>query len=272
MARHAFFDPFFFAVVVFVTALTFADFLLGKKGRERSRELVGKWWVYLEDSTFAGLGAADAARIEGWFRRRLGPITSWRFWVLTFAGVSLLYVASLFVLFAVLDEAPDAQDPAVPLAVFDWLVERGAVVFSGIVILPVVSLAVTMGFLRLMASMRSLLLLAALALGDIVAVLVLMVLTVVFVQRFRTWDPVDFGNVIDQIMLLCGGLVSLVPIVLHIVLTALFMASKLTAPVVRKPVNLILLRIHESDQGALTLIGIAVGAVAKLVQEGLKLV
>ena len=64
MPAGSFFDPFFFAILVFVAALTFADFLLGKKGRDKTKELVGDWCLFLEDATYAGLGAADAHKIH----------------------------------------------------------------------------------------------------------------------------------------------------------------------------------------------------------------
>ena len=90
MPAGSFFDPLFFATLVFVAALTFADLLLGKKGRDKTKELVGDWWLFLEDATYAGLGAADAHKIHAWFRARLGAVASVRFWVLACAGALVL--------------------------------------------------------------------------------------------------------------------------------------------------------------------------------------
>lgn len=272
MPTDSFLDPFFFAVLVLVATLAFADFLLGQEGRKRVKEHVGDWWIYLEDSSYAGLGADDAARIQDLARRCLGPIRSFRFWVSAFVGACVLFPMSLQVVSSLM-----LGDPIIPgslenlLEVHQVLVDRGAFLFLANTLVPVISLVVTLGFLQLMASTSSLLLLFLLIVGDTVAALTISVATVMIVQSHRTWDVFDFGNVFDQLIWLAGGMLTLAPTILHVVLVMLFMLSKLTTPILKKPVNLILLRLHESEKGVFSLIGVAVGTLAKLVQEGLKL-
>lgn len=275
MPKHPFFDRFFFGVVAFVAFLSFVDFLLGKTGREKIKELVGNWWVYLEDTTFAGLGAADAAWIRSWFEKRLGPILSFRFWVRAWLGASVLLVVALFGLSSLIDESDKSLVAAAVerlVTAIAILADSGVILFLANTFVPVISLAVTQALLRLMAATNSLLLLFLLTIGDILAVLAIIVLTVIIVQSHRTIDPFNFGNVFDQMIWMSGGLVSLLPIVLHTLLVTLFIVSKLTLPVFKKPVNLVLLRIYESDKGVLTLVGVALGALAKLCQEGIKLI
>lgn len=271
MPTSSFFDSFFFAILVLVASLAFIDFLLGKKGRERIKERVGDWWLFLDDTTYAGLGAADAAKIHGWFRARLGPVASFRFWVSAWAGMCVLLVIALFALSSLLDGSFISGAPERLLAVFEVLADRSLVLVLANVMLPVVSLVVTLGLLRLMSSSNSLLLLLLLTLGGAVAVLTVIVVTVTIVQSHKTWDVFDFGNVFDQLIWMSGGFVALLPLLLHILLASLFMASKLTVPILKPPINLILLRLHESEKGVLSLIGVALGTLAKLAQEGLKL-
>ena len=272
MPADSFFDPFFFAIIVLVATLAFADFLLGQDGRRRVKEFVGEWWLYLEDSTYAGLGADDAAKIQFWVRRCLGPIRSFRFWILAFVGACVLLVASFQVVSSlVFDESIIAGALETLLLMPQLLVDLGAFLFLANTLLPVISLVVTLGFLQLMASTSSIPILFLLIVGDAVAALTIIVATVMIVQSHRTWDAFDFGNVITQLIWLSGGTLILAPTILHIALTMLFMLSKLMTPVLKNPINLVLLRLYESEKGVFSLIGVAVGTLAKLVQEGLKL-
>jgi hypothetical protein len=184
----------------------------------------------------------------------------------------VLLVAFFHVVSSLLfNESPIAGAPEALIVVPQVLVDRGAFLFLANTLVPVISLVVTLGFLRLMASTNSLPLLFLLIVADAVAALIIIVATVLIVQSHRTWDVFDFGNVFDQFIWMSGGVLTLMPTILHGVLVTLFMISKLTTPVLKKPVNLILLRLHESEKGVLSLIGVAVGALAKLAQEGLKM-
>lgn len=273
MATHSYFDSFFFGVLMLVALLTFTDFLLGKNGREKVKQLVGEWWVYLDDSTYAGLGADDAARLLHWVRKGLGPIRSLRFWISTFAGACVLLVITIHVVSSLMFGEPIISGALeASVVVPNMLVDRGALLFLSNTLMPVISLVATLGFLRLMSSTKSLIFLFLLILANAIAALTILVATVVLVQNHRTWDAFDFGNVLDQLIWMSGGTLTLLPVLLYIVLATLFMISKLTMPILKKPVNLIVLRLHQSDKGVLSLAGVALGAMAKLTQEGLKLI
>lgn len=267
----SFFDVFFFVILVLVASLTFADFLLGKAGQKKVKELVGNWWVFLDDSTYAGLSAADASSLYGWFRKCLGPIASLRFWLSACAGASVLLVITLFVLFSLWSGSfiEDAMD--LFFSVFEVLADRGVTIFLANVIFPVICFVITLGFLRLIASTNSLLLLLLLTVGNLITVLVVSLISVIIVQSHRTWDPFDFGNLFDQFIWLSGGITALLPILLHVFFASFLIVSKLLTPLLKRPVNLVLLRLHESEKGTLSLVGIALGTLAKLMQEGLKL-
>lgn len=272
VAINSFVDTFFYFCLVFVAVLALTDFLLGKEGREKVRELIGEWWIYLEDSSYAGLGASDAARILGWFRNILGPIVSLRFWVLIFPIAFLLLVTVLHLVFTMPDGVVFEDLFESISLIFLIFGERGFLIPFANTILPVLSFVLTLGFLKLMSSSSSFVFLSFLTICDLIVAIALIIVTVMIVQSHRTWDVFDFGNVLDQYVWIAGGLLSLFPTALHVFLTSLFVISKLTAPILRKPVNLVLLRLNESEKGALSLIGVAIGTIAKLIQEGLKLV
>jgi hypothetical protein len=60
------------------------------------------------------------------------------------------------------------------------------------------------------------------------------------------------------------------PALVHLLIAAVFWASKMFRPVIQRPVALVLLRFHESKKGALSLLAVGLGVVAKLVQLGVK--
>jgi len=270
MVTYSFFDPFLFAVSVLVCTLAFIDFLLGKEGQKRLREVVGNWWVYLEYSTYYGLGAADAKKLHNSFRKLLGPTISLRFWILAFAITCVLLFIVLYVL-ASLFNGSFTSYVLETLADIFAIISTHTDIFVINAVLPIVALIVTMYFLRLMASTSALWPLVLLTISDVVILLSLIMLTVVTVQSHRTWDVFNFDNIFVMAIWMSGGIVSLIPTLLHILLMVLFIGSKLSAPFLKKPINLILLRLHESEKGVLSLIGLAAGTLAKLVQEGLKL-
>lgn len=69
---QGFFDHVFFWVFVGASLLTAIDWAIGPDGRSRMRERVGLWWLHVSETTFAGLVAEDAARVEAWLRRIFG--------------------------------------------------------------------------------------------------------------------------------------------------------------------------------------------------------
>lgn len=267
----SFFDVFFFVILVLIATLAFADFLLGKEGQKKVKERVGNWWIFLDDSTYAGLSATDASNLYSWFLKCLGPITSLRFWLSACVGASVLLAITLFVLFSLwtgsfIENAIDSF-----FLVFEVLDDRGLNIFLANVIFPVICFVITLGFLRLLASTNSLLLLLLLTVCNVITVSVVSLLSIIIVQHHRTWDPFDFGNLFDQFIWLSGGITALLPILLHVFFASFLIVSKLLTPLLKRPVNLILLRLHESEKGTLSLVGIALGTLAKLMQEGLKL-
>lgn len=274
MPAQSFFDPFFFVMLVIVASLAFIDFLLGEQRRKAIRERVGAWWVYLDDSTYAGLGADDAAKIHGWIGKWLGSTLSLRFAVLASIAMSIVYLIALFVAlmaFESLFDGPKTGSLEMIRLMFEMIVDGRIWLLVASVILSVASLVVTLRFLRWMATSTSLARLFLLTLGDLFAILVLIVLTIVLVQSQRTMDVFDFDQLFDQIFWLAAGMTALTPLALHLLLSTIFMVSKLTSPLVKPPVSLILLRLEESEKGVLTLVGTGLGVVSKLAQEGLKL-
>jgi hypothetical protein len=271
MITQSFFDPFFWGVSLLVASLAFADFLLGKQGRKAMRERVAAWWVYLDDATYAGLGADDARRISTWLRAHLGPVMSVRFVLLASLAMSVCFVLSALVVFSLYEDS--FSDPGELIRTILSLIAEGHTVFVPInVLVSITSLAITLGFLKLMAQSTSLARLVLLSLCDVVAIVLICIATVITVQSHRTWDTFDFGNVFDQLFWLSVGLNAVAPIGLHMLVSMLFMITKLIGPLIQRPVSLILLRVEESEKGVLTIGAVGMAAVSKMAQELLKLV
>lgn len=70
--QGAFFDQFFFWVLISATALTAIDWWIGPEGRARMRDRVGEWWLHVTETSFLGLIAEDAQRVRSWLLRLFG--------------------------------------------------------------------------------------------------------------------------------------------------------------------------------------------------------
>src|SRR5688572_8165526 len=68
----AWLDAFLFWDAVIVAILMFIDWAVGKRGRESIRNVVAAWWIRINDNTFTGLVAADAALLRSRFVQWFG--------------------------------------------------------------------------------------------------------------------------------------------------------------------------------------------------------
>ena len=69
-------------------------------------------------------------------------------------------------------------------------------------------------------------------------------------------DPLQFGR--------------MEPTLLHLLMSVFYVLQKVLRPVIQKPVELVLLRFHESKKGVLRTFAIGAGAIAKLLDEAIK--
>lgn len=70
--NEGFFDHFFYWIFVIASLLTAIDWWIGPNGRAAARERMGHWWLHMTETSFAGLVAEDARRVESWLRSVFG--------------------------------------------------------------------------------------------------------------------------------------------------------------------------------------------------------
>lgn len=279
MQTTAWLDKFLFWDCVIVALLTFADWLLGEEKRAAMREKVGEWWLHVQEISFSGLVAEDAGIVRRALQRFFGKINGFRCILLTFVfsfGITIISYYILFVLLflkertfvevvtnfvAIVTElAPFLLAVIIfwglPNAFFDWL-----------------SLALTMFFLKLMERNTNPLFLSVLILFDIFGA-ILFAFFAFYLGAALLPGPTGIGGIIFVSQLAIVGIVvsitSAIPSILHLLLSFVFLLSKLFRPLLQKPISIILIRFHESRQGVLTQLAVGAGAIAKLVQEAAK--
>lgn len=260
-----------------MTLLVFADWLLGEKKRAAMREKVGEWWLHLEEVSFSGLVAEDADLVRRALQRFFGKTYGFRCIILTFflsfsfITISymwfLLYLSDLTFVVIISDFVAILKELAphmfivikhwgLPNAFFDWL-----------------SLALTMFFLKLMARNAKPLFLCVLILFDIIGAIVFAIIPFYIGAAFLPQTGGRAGLIFLTQLVIVGSVVAItsaIPSILHLMLSLVFLLSKLFRPLIQKPISLILIRFHESRQGVLTQLAAGFGAVAKLIQMGAK--
>jgi hypothetical protein len=277
MQKTLWLDKFLFWDTLIVTLLVFADWLLGEKKRAAMREKVGEWWLHLEEVSFSGLVAEDADLVRRALQRFFGKTYGFRCIILTFflsfsfITISymwfLLYLSDLTFVVIISDFVAIVKDLAphmfivikhwgLPNAFFDWL-----------------SLALTMFFLKLMARNAKPLFLCVLILFDIIGAIVFATIPFYIGVAFLPQPGGRAGLMFLTQLAIVGSIVAItsaIPSILHLMLSLVFLLSKLFRPLIQKPISLILIRFHESRQGVLTQLAAGFGAVAKLIQMGAK--
>jgi hypothetical protein len=279
-----FFDSFFIWVTTLTAACAFADWCIGSAGRQRMRDRMGDWWLYLQFSTWQGLVSADAERVGAWLTRFFGGrFVSWKFiWRSTAVGLVIQFVSFVVVLLGAIWPPPGWRhlwdDLADPLG-RDWLRFYGLFAVL-IAVLDWLSIGTTIFFLKKMAGTHSGRAIFKLILLDLmVSVALFFAVTALGIYLVSLRPPTttdDYGaeGWVRYYVVLLGvvpaSIAAMWPSLLHLFICGIFLVSKLFAPVFRKPVSVLLLRFHESDQGVLTLLAVGSGAAAKLLEEWLK--
>ena len=267
-------DTFLFWDAVIVTLLCLADFLIGKEGRAAMRERIGEWWLHVEGASFTGLVAEDARAVIRFFHKVFGESElSFKFIFRSVAlSASILFISMVSVTIINEGSVDKFLDEFFFTSDIDYF-WRPFLIYTPINgILDWLSLYLTILFLGIMArSDRPLVTLGVIGLDVIVAVLIGVV--VIVISRFLS-DYFGGGGFLSGIEYAFYGAVvlftSLLPTLIHFLVASVFLLSKLLRPIVQKPLALVLLRFHESDKGALTLLAIMLGTLSKLVQQGIK--
>lgn len=153
-----------------------------------------------------------------------------------------------------------------------------------------ISIAITMRLLAITSEEKDLKILAVLILADVAisATLIIVSLTVASVFTAVILEPFSHleiggetfwryanailtpGSETDDAILLATStgmlVVSIVPSLCHLIFSALIIICKIFLPVLKPFVGLILLRLHESQQGVLSAIGAAIGFLAGILK------
>jgi len=258
-------DTFLFWDLVLVTVLVFTDWLLGEDNRARMRELCGLLWLHVNSLSFVGFTAKEAKALRRIARMVLGHrVLSLRFFACA-CSLGFLGRSALTCLIIV----EDSQ--LAPIYV--------TVTLAG-VFTDFASLAIALWLLGLMEKNVSLFRLLGLIIADLVAAVALClvgpilnaVISLSLLSRLDLpWDMalayLFWGTSFCVLM----GVPSLMPTGAYLSLAILFLAAKCIRPFLQKPTELLLLRFYESDRGVLSLVAVALGVVAKLMQQFLKM-
>lgn len=250
--------------VAILLVTTFADFLMGEARRQELKDKVETWWLHLQEVTYFGLAAEDAHKIllklesifGAWHRPRAFLLTVLFSALVTgaFMGAASLasigdiwYVGSFLIILLPWN------------ALFDWL-----------------SLGATILLLRLMVQSISISRLVLFVIVDACVAFLLAYsafVTVIAVAASRadlsmpngaiglaeffyfTANSFILHNLVPAQIIV---FTSFIPSLFHLGLTLLFIASKLTQPVLQPALSFLLLRFAESPKGPLALIGISI--------------
>lgn len=172
-------DEFFFATAGAVLLLMLVDWLIGANKRDAMRLKMEEWWLGLQEATFTGLIARDAALVETALSRYFGR----RFWsikpFLSAAVISVLVTAILITILVVL---PDFLTISMPVLSFFYSETSSQKLFNRIVsfafqnaLLDWLSLFLTIYFLGVMARSVSVMRLFTVIILDIFAAALLTV-------------------------------------------------------------------------------------------------
>lgn len=296
-------DAFLFWDAMIVASLIFFDFLIGEQGRGKIKDLVGWWWLLIEEKTYGGLAQKDAQAVLGFFEGCFSSkLISKRFfkqsaiWGLRiFLPVSaLLYtVVAVQIAHEVQIEIEKGTDVILDLDEKFYVGVCLSFILAAILtcLMFAVSAMFTIILLRYMSKITSFFritmamvldLAIGLGLGAIFIAVIFTLVRSIFVDLPSIFQLIEdalsrtyhlqaialrrFVEMLDLPVLI----VSLLPSLVHVLIAVSFVFSKLSRPLLQKPTALILVRLYESDKGVLTLLAAAIGVMAKLAQQGAK--
>ena len=244
------FDPFFAATAAVVSLLVALDWLIGKNGRRAMKERVGDFWTVVQDRPVAELFLDACAGL----RRLLDYVIGTSFVSPRFlAGAAGINVLLTFGFFHPVDQAPS-------------IVVTIAIV-SGWVSFAILSWALRMDA-DAGATWTQALVLFLRSIVGVVATTVAAGTVLFGYSSVGGRIGGDLGAAFE-IISFAGDtfLYSLWPIALGVLIIVALVLLKLSQPVIKPVLSLILERLYESERGILTQLSIGLGAAVKLVQE-----
>ena len=286
-------DDFLFWDALIVALLIFSDWILGRDRRERMKESVGDWWLYLDSSTYAGLVAEDAGRVRRFLERLfshswLSPTFLQRTFLystpITFLVLMVGQIALLFVASSVGSAQPSEtnQSPE-PLSQIFY----GILIFA---VLPVIaaippmitpnvitawlSIGFTLFLLKKMEQSTSFGVLLSILICDLAAVYLVTLLSFALLSYSLMGFSFGLYASLPGLFWFLGvaamAVTNALSTLVHAGLSLLFILSKLVSPALKRPTEVLLIRFYESDKGVLTQLAIGLGGFAKIVHEIVK--
>ena len=299
MKAPTFVDGFLLWVAGLVAVAMFVDFLLGPAKRAQIRDAVGEWGCHLQTTSFPDIISEASGKIRHFIIRGFGDWLSWRNFFLSCSSSLLLVGIAVVIFWFVIKRGQ------VELGVYRFL----AYAFQN-ALLDWLSLGVTLGLLQLMKQQtRTAPLLALISLDLFLALIlaffvvygaliidrytpVLLTMPLIKIRGFDTLIIFDQMNIrqlaylasdrlIDLVALIFTGrafysltfivvFTSALPTLIHLIITILLVVLKMSWPVLRPIISLLLRRFSQSDKGVFTLVAGGAGVLAKVIQEGVK--
>ena len=289
-------DAFFYQITALCMMLAFVDWAIGPAARAAMREKMAEWWIRLDDSSFAGLVASDAAITRSTFIEKFGSYWySWR-------RIWRSFVVSTITLFAILvvfsaagiiekfhaGHASYTLVMLVPNAIFDWILLNITIVLLGLAAkspsLFRLAFIASIGFASLILKAIFVFILF-LAVGLTVLPIFEVTgisdagynfLVSVFGPRPDLGPPpcveCVFQGVFDDLFVVFfAAITGCLWAIFNILMAVAIGVSKLFRPVLKPMIAWLLYRFQESDKGVLTVVSAGLGGVAKLAQQAIKI-
>ncbi len=275
-------SQFLFYDLLIVTLLVLADWLIGEENRQKMRNAVADWWVLVASISFYGFGKREAAVILRFLHRVVGKPAS--IFHITIITLALSFILSATIIFSIWYAHPflgvsdfEEISDALFLSLRIW---GDILIASPInVLFTWISFIITLIFLQKMVESVSLYALVKFALLDtilgIFAAITSFAGTWALVRVFPGFldYPIDDVGDIPAVLIFVPVilLANLLPSLLHLIAALTFLLSRLFRPLVQLPSALVLERFAESKKGVLSLVAIAVGTAAKLIDTWFKM-
>ena len=264
-------DKFLFWDLLCVTALVFTDFLIGKQGRLKIRDKVGWWWLTISESSYGLLLHNNAKSLLRFFQKHFGDrIISRKFFTKAITLSLLIYVSAILLLILLhLYDAVTSIYTQLDWFRLPYIIMVAEIVFFGTIsyVLSLMVIIKLLQWMTLSVSFPKLIFIIILSFFLGYGSVLIGIGSISLIDTIFGADGFDWGYLLLMIL---ASLFVLLPSLLLLILAAFFTISKLIRPILQKPTALIFQRLYESDKGVLTLVSVAIGAIAKLIQEFFK--
>lgn len=283
-------DKFLFYDSLFVSLLLFVDWLIGETKREEIRDKAGEWWLHVQEYSYKGLAQEDAAYVKNVLSKIFG--SNWLSFRFIFGCVAVSFTLSLIIILLIitnLGNQPSWKDVyslfisfVMPNAIFDWLslsltyyllglMEKSnsfytiiAIIIIDLVTAIILGIAVAFSFLIISGQMNIEDCFSIDKLESIIS-FILYSFESLFCETSKRDILIGFSYVYGAIF------TGILPSLFHLIVATIFLGSKLIRPVGKPIIGSVLYALHDSKKGVLSILAVGFGALAKLIQYGVKM-